>query len=437
MKAGNLLGRFQKLTWIAGLISFLLVVGVAGSAAAVRQESTGGTVLLRGVEVGGVKLEGLDFDAARKRLKAKFDDPLDRTVPVYLDGKPLASTTRRELGAFTNVEDVFRKALDIQSRMSPLKRLWYRITGMTLGTSLQVKTSLEEDRYAAFIDQIAQRVYKAPEDATFSLAGGGIKVRPEQSGFALDEKAAGAAVKEALESKGGPINLVGKPVPPAVTKDTLTDILLVKIGENKLYHYRNEQLLKVYDVATGLPKFPTPRGTFKITQKRFRPTWVNPAKGKGQWGETLPERIGPGPGNPLGTRAMNLNSKGIRIHGTSTVASLGFNASHGCIRMRMSDVEELFDQVKVGTPVMIVQSGPMRIFQPTAAPTLEQLVESDGAAASLTAPVVSPPAAASPSPEPAPQSQPETAPAEEAEAEEAEAEEEDPPGLGLNLGIPD
>lgn len=46
MKAGNLLGRFQKLTWIAGLISFLLVVGVAGSAAAVRQESTGGTVLL-------------------------------------------------------------------------------------------------------------------------------------------------------------------------------------------------------------------------------------------------------------------------------------------------------------------------------------------------------------------------------------------------------
>jgi lipoprotein-anchoring transpeptidase ErfK/SrfK len=432
MKAGSLLNRFQKLTWIAGVSSFLLVVGVAGSAAAVRQESANGTVLLRGVEVGGVNLEGLDFETARQRLKARFDDPLDRKVSVTLDGRPLSSTTRRELGAVTNVEDVYRKMLSIHSGMSPLKRLWYRITGMTVGASLQVKTSVEEGSSRAIIDRIAKSVYRAPRDASFTLVGGSIKVRPEEAGFALDEKKASAAITEALEKKDTPINLVGKVIAPAVTKDTLKDILLVKVGENKLYHYRNEQLLKVYDVATGLPKFPTPLGTFRITEKRFRPTWVNPAKGKGQWGEKLPDKIAPGPGNPLGTRAMNLSAKGIRIHGTSTVASLGFNASHGCIRMRMSDVEELFEQVKVGTPVMIVQAGPLRIFQPTGAPTLEQLVESDGngAAAPVAAPVVPEAAAPSPSAEPAPQSQPQDEPG--AEDQEGEA---DPPGLGLNMDM--
>jgi lipoprotein-anchoring transpeptidase ErfK/SrfK len=321
--------------------------------------------------------------------------------------------------------------------MSPLMRLWYRITGMNVGTSLRVKTSLHEERTASFIEKVAKQVHKPPTDASFSLVSGSIKIRPEEPGFALDEKAAAVAVTKALESPDAPINLVGKPVAPAVTSDKLKDILVVKVGENKLYHYRNEQLLKVYDVATGLPKYPTPIGTFKIVEKRFRPTWVNPAKGKGQWGEKLPAKIGPGPDNPLGTRAMNLSAKGIRIHGTNTVGSLGYNASHGCIRMRMSDVEELFESVQVGTPVMIVQSGPMRTFQASGPPTLEQLVESDGAGASVQpvapAPAASVPVAPMPSAAPPSSSDTDPAPGADAEEDEADGEPEKPPLLGPDM----
>jgi lipoprotein-anchoring transpeptidase ErfK/SrfK len=68
----------------------------------------------------------------------------------------------------------------------------------------------------------------------------------------------------------------------------------------------------------------------------------------------MPAFIGPGPGNPLGTRAMNLSASGIRIHGTPDAGSIGGPASHGCIRMLIHDAEELFDAVDVGTPVMIV-----------------------------------------------------------------------------------
>lgn len=433
MKAGT--RRFQRLSWIAGMTCFLLIVGVAGAAAAVRNEASNGSVLLRGMEVGGVPLDGLSFSSAKNLLTDKFEKPLDRSVLVNMDGEFLMSTTQRQMGASTNVEMVHRQAVELHAKMPALKRLWYRMTGMTVGSNLQVKTQIEDKAVDEFIAEIAKKVNKAPQNASFSLVGGSIKLRSEVAGFALDEKAARVAVKEALATDSKPVNLAGVAVPATVTRDSFKDVIVVKVGENKLYHYQGEQVKKVYNVATGLPKYPTPIGQFKITQKRFRPTWVNPATGKGQWGERLPKQILPGPGNPLGTRAMNLNSPGIRIHGTATDASLGFNASHGCIRMKMSDIEELFEQVGVGTPVVIVQSGPFRIFQPTGTPTLEQLVESDGAGAKPAAAVVNPPAADAPAP-----AKPAPAPAKPAPAPDAEANPKprgnpasDPPGGGLNL----
>jgi len=63
--------------------------------------------------------------------------------------------------------------------------------------------------------------------------------------------------------------------------------------------------------------------------------------------------IAPGPGNPLGTRAIYLNAPGIRIHGTYSSSSIGTYASHGCIRMYIADSEELFDLVDTGTRVII------------------------------------------------------------------------------------
>ncbi len=108
---------------------------------------------------------------------------------------------------------------------------------------------------------------------------------------------------------------------------------------------------KVYPVATGQPSFPTPQGSWEVVYKRMNPTWTNPAKDG--WGADMPASIPPGPGNPLGTRAMSLNASGILIHGTYASYSIGHYASHGCIRMLLSDVEALYPQVPEGTPVLI------------------------------------------------------------------------------------
>ena len=124
-------------------------------------------------------------------------------------------------------------------------------------------------------------------------------------------------------------------------------------------------MAKTYTVATGTARYPTPKGKFSIVLKRRNPVWVNPDPTG--WGASLPPRIPAGPGNPLGTRAMNLNTPGIRIHGTSNVASLGTSASHGCIRMAIPDAEELFEKVDQGTPVVIIQ-GPKPPPAPPKAP---------------------------------------------------------------------
>jgi len=103
------------------------------------------------------------------------------------------------------------------------------------------------------------------------------------------------------------------------------------------------RVVKIYPIAVGKTSTPSPRGSFHITSRVQHPTWYQPGK-----------VVASGPQNPLGTRWMGLGYKGYGIHGTNVPLSIGKAASHGCIRMRNRDVEELFALVEVGDPVELV-----------------------------------------------------------------------------------
>ena len=105
-------------------------------------------------------------------------------------------------------------------------------------------------------------------------------------------------------------------------------------------------------VATGTWEYPTPLGTFAVVDKQYNPWWYPPSS---EWARGL-KPVPPGPGNPLGTRWMGLSVYGVGIHGTPDAASIGYSASHGCIRMHIWDAEWLFEQVQLGTPVVIVSA---------------------------------------------------------------------------------
>ena len=119
--------------------------------------------------------------------------------------------------------------------------------------------------------------------------------------------------------------------------------VVVSIPDRKLALIEENRVVKIYDVAVGAPASPSPSGEFQITERLENPTYYSPGV-----------VIEPGAGNPLGTRWMGLNSKGFGIHGTNSPDSIGHNASHGCIRLRNRDVEELFVRVNVGGRVSLI-----------------------------------------------------------------------------------
>ena len=118
--------------------------------------------------------------------------------------------------------------------------------------------------------------------------------------------------------------------------------IVVSIPDRKLALIENGAVVKVYQTAVGAPRTPSPTGNYKVNQRIADPTWYYK-------GRIVP----PGKTNPLGTRWMGLSCKGYGIHGTSNPSSIGKNASHGCIRMRNREVEDLFARIEVGDAVEI------------------------------------------------------------------------------------
>jgi|SRR5579872_4417534 len=116
--------------------------------------------------------------------------------------------------------------------------------------------------------------------------------------------------------------------------------IVVSVPDRKLVLFEGDRVLRIYDVAVGKPSTPTPQGKFAIINRVPNPTYYAPTGS-----------VAPGRNNPLGSRWMGLSAKGYGIHGTNVPSSIGKAASHGCVRMRKQDLEELFEMVTVGTTV--------------------------------------------------------------------------------------
>lgn len=315
--------------------------------------------LLPGVTVGAVDAGGRAADDVVRALGDRLP-PVGATSLRIVAGPHEARVTLGELGLRSDAAEAVARARADADRMGLVKRVWHRLLNKPVEASYEVRLRVERAAVGRHVAALAARVELAPVDASIDTSSGMVSILPAANGRALDAGTATDRVYEtAARVANGQSEDVEVDAPVVTIKPKVTgfdDVILVRVAENKLYHYDNGVLARTYLVATGTARHPTPKGKFSVVLKRRNPTWVNPDPGG--WGRSLPARIGPGPRNPLGTRAMNLNAPGIRIHGTSNVASLGTSASHGCIRMAMPDVEELFEKVGQGTPVVVIQGPP-------------------------------------------------------------------------------
>jgi len=174
-------------------------------------------------------------------------------------------------------------------------------------------------------------------------------IRKAKVGYGIDVPAAVTALAPAFVAAhpATPISVPQKRLLPAVT--SIGKVIVVVRRDFTLRLYRGTTRLRTYPVAVGQPAYPTPTGNFQVVEKQMNPTWFPPSS---PWAAGLGP-IPPGSGNPLGTRWIGTSAPGIGIHGTPNAASIGSAASHGCIRMRIPDVENLYPKVQVGTPVFI------------------------------------------------------------------------------------
>ncbi|MEM0908084.1 MAG: L,D-transpeptidase [Pseudomonadota bacterium] len=129
--------------------------------------------------------------------------------------------------------------------------------------------------------------------------------------------------------------------------------IVIDTNEKFLYHVQPGGTARRYGVGVGRPGFQW-AGTHRVSQKREWPGWTPPPAMRRRQPE-LPAYMPGGPENPLGARAMYLGSTLYRIHGSNAPWSIGHEVSSGCIRMRNEDVIALYENVNVGTKVVVLR----------------------------------------------------------------------------------
>ena len=350
------LGRRSKIALL--VLSALLVLGGGGAAYAAydhAQDFDGR--LLPGMVIAGVDVGGMDDREALAAVEAAIRPELDRVLELRWEDRSW-TTTPRELGARDNSESAIAQALAASEAASFLDRVRMQVLGSEFEFENDIAISFNRKQARGFIEGIASGFDRDARDASVDYSTGWVEVVPDRTGRKVIRSKARSELMAALEDNLPIVELPVKVIKPEATTKDFEQVLLVRIGENKLYLYEDGEITHSWPVATGLPEYPTPTGQYEVTELRYMPTWVNPSPDT--WGKDMPAEIPPGPGNPLGLRAINWSAPAIRFHGTSALYSLGYNASHGCVRMSNDDVIELYDMIDVGTPIVSTVVAPLR-----------------------------------------------------------------------------
>jgi hypothetical protein len=329
--------------------AFLLLGG--GAYAAYRYDAATSDRLLPGVTIGGVDVGEMSRQQAIATLRRESEERLERDIQIAARDRTW-QVSGRELGTTAPVDQVVDRALAANAGYSWPERVFLRTFNRSANHAMDLRFRPDRTRIRTYLESVAAEVATEPTNAQLDYEEGELVLRRPAPGWQLPVKEALRALRRGLAGGSETIQLPLQRIEPEVTREDLGKTIVVDLSDLELTLYEGLKVDRTYSVAAGSPSYPTPPGKWEIIDKVENPTWTNPAPDG--WGKDLPLQIGPGPTNPLGTRALYLNSPGIRIHGTSASYSIGSYASHGCVRMLMEDVEELYEIVPIGTTVHIV-----------------------------------------------------------------------------------
>jgi lipoprotein-anchoring transpeptidase ErfK/SrfK len=335
------------------LVAVLLLVLVGGAVAAYAYDSSRDDVIAQGITIAGVDVGGMKVGEARQIVARELRAPLERPISVVHAGRHF-TLSAKDAGVHADVAGMVDEALAHSRDGTIFSRVARDLTGGEEKAQVPPRVSYDQRAIDQLVGRVAQQLDRKARDAQLDFPAM-TKVK-ERKGLEVRKALLRQRLAQALTVPG-----VGRQVkaPVRVTKPKVTEaqlaekypVVLVADRTNfKLRLYKQLQLVKSYTVAVGAIGFDTPAGLYHIQNKEMNPTWHVP---NSAWaGDLAGTVVPPGPDNPIKARWLGIFD-GAGIHGTDETYSLGHAASHGCIRMAIPDVIELYDQVPVGAPIYI------------------------------------------------------------------------------------
>jgi lipoprotein-anchoring transpeptidase ErfK/SrfK len=340
-------------TLIGTVIGVLLLLGVAVGAYA--WDASKADEIAEGVHVGGVDVGGLSEDEAAKLLRSELVEPLSKPVVVKYEGEDY-TLHASDLNVRADVDGMVSEATAASREGALPTRVWRYATGGEVDAAIKPRVSYSETAVDRFVEGVAAKVNTEPQDASIEPTTTSLNPVPGEEGIAVREEQLRERIDAVLQHGGRGSRVVHatvETVKPDVTTEELAaeypTYITVDRASFTLRLFKDLKPAGEYPIAVGTIGFDTPAGLYHIQNKAVDPAWSVP-----EWGGSLAGQVIPGgtPENPLKERWLGIYD-GAGIHGTDDVASLGTAASHGCIRMAIPDVIELYDQVPVGAPIYI------------------------------------------------------------------------------------
>ncbi|HEX6782647.1 MAG TPA: L,D-transpeptidase/peptidoglycan binding protein [Solirubrobacterales bacterium] len=340
-------------TSIAVLIAAVLLVLVVGGAYA--YDSTQKDQIAEGVTIGGVDVGGLDEDEAMAKVQRKLVAPLKTSLGVSFEGKTW-KLTGKQLKIRADLDAAVEEAVEDSQEGGLPGRLVRYVSGGEVEESIRPEVAYSESAVNRFVRHVAEEINREPQNADVEPSGDSLEVVAGKDGRKLRDNLLEEDLKAAVLNANAPHTVEAEvhSIPPEVTKQEVAaeypSYLTLDRSSFTLRLWKNLKLAETYTVAVGMEGLETPEGLYAIQEKEENPVWNVPMS---DWAGSLAgQTIPPGPSNPIKARWLGIY-EGAGIHGTEEIYSLGSAASHGCVRMAIPDVEELYDQVEVGTPIFI------------------------------------------------------------------------------------
>jgi lipoprotein-anchoring transpeptidase ErfK/SrfK len=350
-----MLGRSRR-SWGLVLGVLLVLVGAIAVAGAAAYDHGRSQRLAQGIRIASVDVGGLDVSAARERVHQLAVAPAQRSLTVHAAGHDfvLAAST---LHLTADVDSAVKRALADSRRGWLGSRVARDVTGGKVSEQIPLVTHYAPGVIGPLAEHVAAKVNRKPVDATVTPSASGLRKTPSKPGLAVDRKALRHALGLAASTPRmsadikAPLRVVDAKVQTNDLEKKYATYIVINRGAHKLSFFSHLALAKTYPIAVGRAGLETPAGLYDIQWKETNPVWRVP---NSPWAGALAGKTIPaGPSNPIQARWMAFNG-GAGIHGTSDDASIGSNASHGCVRMHIPDVIALYARTPVGTPVYVI-----------------------------------------------------------------------------------